>query len=138
MPSQRTTINVKEVKGIEKVGQYNKLVFTATDPQNQVQSYHIFKQSLFKLIQAGKTLDAEVETVMRDGVSIPRVVQLYQNNQPVVGAKKEYRGKSPEELDQTARTMSLSYAKDLVVAGLVAKDELLSYATKLYDWVKGK
>ena len=53
------------------------------------------------------------------------------------------KGKSPEELKQMARTMSMSYSKDLCVA-LIAKEvlsmqnldkELVRLATAIHAWV---
>lgn len=45
-------------------------------------------------------------------------------------------GKSPEELDQSARTMSLSYAKDLAVAGKLTVEQILPQADKFLEWIK--
>jgi hypothetical protein len=66
----------------------------------------------------------------------------------LVGASKPpgspMRGKSPEELKQMARTMSMSYAKDLCVA-LINKEvlslntletHLIGFANKIHSWVE--
>jgi len=50
-------------------------------------------------------------------------------------AKRSY-GKSQEELNQSARTMSLSYAKDLAVAGKVTVEQILGQADKFLEWIK--
>jgi hypothetical protein len=45
-------------------------------------------------------------------------------------------GKSQEELDQSARTMSLSYAKDVAVAGFIPVGQIIELADKFLDWIK--
>jgi hypothetical protein len=45
-------------------------------------------------------------------------------------------GKSKEELEQSARTMCLSYAKDLAVAGKIPVENILSQADKFLEWIK--
>ena len=45
-------------------------------------------------------------------------------------------GKSQEELNQSARTMSLSYAKDLAVAGKIEVKSILPIAEEFHKWVK--
>lgn len=49
--------------------------------------------------------------------------------------KKTY-GKSQEELNQSARTMALSYSKDLAVAGKIEVTKILEQADKFLDWIK--
>lgn len=45
-------------------------------------------------------------------------------------------GKSQEELDQSARTMALSYSKDLAVSGKIEVERILEQANKFVDWIK--
>ncbi len=45
-------------------------------------------------------------------------------------------GKSQEELDQSARTMALSYSKDLAVAGKMPVEQILEMADKFLEWIK--
>lgn len=45
-------------------------------------------------------------------------------------------GKSQEELSQSARTMALSYSKDVAVAGLISVEQILSQADKFLEWIK--
>jgi hypothetical protein len=45
-------------------------------------------------------------------------------------------GKSPEELEQSARTMALSYSKDLAVAGKIPVEDILSQADRFLEWIK--
>jgi hypothetical protein len=49
--------------------------------------------------------------------------------------KRTY-GKSQEELNQSARTMALSYSKDLSVAGKITVEQILDQADKFLEWIK--
>ena len=140
MPVERTKLTIKYVKEIEQVGDKNlpRLTFQANDGKGD-RWYYTFKQKVFDLIKVDAVVDCDVEHLIKDGVTAYRVIQAYKDGQPVVGAaKKRSYGKSTEELDQMARTMSLSYAKDLAIAGLINKDEIKTYAGDFYNWVKGK
>jgi hypothetical protein len=58
-----------------------------------------------------------------------------------VWAKQEAKpakkfGKSQEELNQSARTMALAYAKDLAVAGKIAVEDIITQADKFIAWIK--
>jgi hypothetical protein len=44
-------------------------------------------------------------------------------------------GKSQEELDQSAKTMALSYSKDLAVAGKITVEQIIEYADKFLQWI---
>lgn len=50
--------------------------------------------------------------------------------------QKEARPKKSEDTPERSRSMCLSYAKDLAVAGKVEVVEILTMAGKFYDWVK--
>ena len=138
--SERKTLSITQVEEIKKVGdkQIPKLSFRAKDGDKEL-TYFTFKSSLFDLIKEGQTINADVETSTREWedqtYTDRRIVQIYVDGQPV-NVKTGYRGKSPEELDQTARTMSLSYAKDLAVANLISLEEIIKWADSFYDWVK--
>jgi len=136
---ERKTLQIQQVKEIELIPPKNlpKLAFMANDGQKDMW-YHTFKQKAFKLIKPGLSIDCDVEQIIQKGVTNYRIVQVYENNQPIIGkgtGTKRY-GKSPEELDQSARTMALSYAKDLAVASKIELSEITTYADNFYHWVK--
>ena len=47
------------------------------------------------------------------------------------------RGKSEEELELSRRSFALSYAKDLLVAHELDKENILIIAQEFYEWLKG-
>ena len=136
---ERKTLQIQQVKEIELIPPKNlpKLAFMANDGQKDMW-YHTFKQKAFKLIKPGLSIDCDIEQLIQRGVTSYRIVQVYENNQPIIGkgaGAKRY-GRTPEELDQSARTMALSYAKDLAVAGKITLTEITDYADRFYKWVK--
>jgi len=140
--AERKSLTITQVEEIKKVGdkQIPKLSFKAKDGDGEY-SYFTFKSSLFEQIKAGQTINADVETSTReyDGNTYTdrRVVQIYLDGQPIAAKKGDfYRGKSPEELNQTAKSMALSYAKDLAVAKLISLEEITKWADTFYVWVK--
>ena len=138
--AERKTLSITQVEGIKKIGdkQIPKLSFKAKDGEKEL-TYFTFKSSLFELIKEGQTINAEVEVSTREWegneYTDRRVVQVYVDGQPV-NVKSGYRGKSPEELEQTAKSMALSYAKDLAVAKLISLEEITEWADTFYGWVK--
>jgi len=136
--TERKQLKILKVKGVEKVGSKTlpKLTFGASDGEKDLW-YHTFKQSIFDLILEGATIDCDVDTLIQNGVTVHRVVQVYVNNEPIVGKKdiKRY-GKSADELSQMARTMSLSYAKDLAINKLIDKEDIITWAETFQKWVK--
>jgi len=139
--AERKTLTITQVEEVKKVGdkQIPKLSFKAKDGDKEL-SYFTFKSSLFELIKVGQTINAEVETSTREWegneYTDRRVVQVYVDGQPV-NVKGGYRGKSPEELEQTARLMILAYAKDLAVAQLIPVENITKQADIFYEWLKG-
>jgi hypothetical protein len=140
--SERKNLTITQVNEVQKVGdkQIPKLSFKAKDGDKEL-TFFTFKTSLFDLIKQGQAINADVETSSRewDGQTYTdrKVVQVYVDGQPVSGKPQQgYRGRSPEELDQTARTMSLSYAKDLAVAGKIEVWDIINQAELFYNWVK--
>jgi len=79
-----------------------------------------------------------VETEIKGEYTNRKIVQIYVDGQPVVskGGGRTY-GKSPEELEQTARLMILAYAKDLAVAKIIHLDDITFIADNFYTWLKG-
>jgi len=139
---ERKTLVVTSVEPIKKVGerQVPKLSFKAKDGDKEL-SYFTFRQSLFDMVKPGQTISADVDTKTREyegnTYTDRAVVQIYRDGQPIA-AKPGFRaGKSPEELDQSAKTMCLAYAKDLAVANLLSLNQILTFAEQFYDWVKG-
>jgi hypothetical protein len=140
--TERKNLTITHVEEIKKVGdkQIPKLPFKAKDGDSEL-SYFTFRSSLFDAIKVGQTINVDVETSTRvwDGQTYTdrRVVQVYVDGQPIGGKGQQgYRGRSPEELEQTARTMSLSYAKDLAVADKIPVAEITKQADVFYAWVK--
>ena len=136
--AERKTLTITQANEIQKVGekQIPKLSFKAKDGDKEL-TYFTFKSSLFELIKEGQTINAEVETEQRGEYTNRKVVQVYVDGQPLGGQKSQYRGKSPEELEQTARLMILAYAKDLAVAQVIPLDGIIKQADTFYSWLKG-
>ena len=136
--AERKTLTITQANEIQKVGekQIPKLSFKAKDGDKEL-TYFTFKSSLFELIKEGQTINAEVETEQRGEYTNRKVVQVYVDGQPLGGQKSQYRGKSPEELEQTAKLMILAYAKDLVVAQVIPLDGIIKQADTFYSWLKG-
>jgi len=138
--SERKTLTITQVEEIKKVGdkQIPKLSFRAKDGDKEL-TYFTFKTSLFDLISEGQTINADVETSTREWedqtYTDRRIVQIYVDGQPV-NIRGGYRGKSPEELELSARAYALSYAKDLAVADKIIISSLTKYAQEFYDWMK--
>lgn len=135
--AERKTLTITQANEIQKVGekQIPKLSFKAKDGDKEL-TYFTFKSSLFELIKEGQTINAEVETEQRGEYTNRKVVQVYVDGQPINVKGGGYRGKSPEELEQTAKSMALSYAKDLAVAKLISLEEITEWADTFYGWVK--
>jgi hypothetical protein len=141
--AERKSLTITQVKEIQKVGnrQIPKLSFTAKDGDKEL-SYFTFKTSLFDSIKEGQIINADVETSTReyDGNTYTdrRIVQIYVDGQPVMSKGTGfYKGKSPEELELSAKSYALSYAKDLAVAGLIPLDKIPGQADIFYKWLKG-
>jgi len=136
--SERKNLTIIQVKEIQKVGdkQLPKLSFTAKDGDKEL-SYFTFRPTLFDLIKEGQTISADVETEVKGEYTNRKVVQIYVDGQPVAVKRGEgYRGKSPEELEQSAKLMVLAYAKDLAVADKIKVVEIINQADVFYNWVK--
>ena len=136
--AERKNLTIIQVKPIEKVGdkQYPKLFFKASDGEGE-HWYATFRPNLFELIKEGQTISADVETEVKGEYTNRKVVQIYVDGQPVAVKRGEgYRGKSPEELEQSAKLMVLSYAKDLAVADKIVVVEIINQADVFYNWVK--
>ena len=138
--SERKTLTVTELKPVEKVGQKQipKLSFRAKDGETE-HWYQTFRSSLFDAIKEGETITADVEISTREyqgqEYTDRKVTQIYRDGQPVGG--KQFRGKSPEELELSAKSYVLSYAKDLAVADKIAVGDILPQADIFYSWIKG-
>lgn len=136
--SERKSLTIIQVKEVEKVGdkQIPKLSFKAKDGE-QEHWYFTFKSSLFELIKGGQTINADVETEIKGEYTNRKIVQIYVDGQPIGGKGQQgYRGKSPEELELSARSYALSYAKDLAVADKIPVVEIINQAEIFYNWVK--
>ena len=134
--AERKTLTITQVNDIQKVGekQIPKLSFKAKDADGEF-LYSTFRSSLFDAIKQGSVIDAEVD-VKQDGDWINRrVVQIYVNGQPIGGQKQGFRGKSPEELELSARAYALSYAKDLVNGDKLELGKILDQATAFHKWL---
>jgi len=142
--SERKNLTIIEVKPIKKIGdkQIPKLSFRASDGERELE-YHTFRSSLFDAVKAGEAIDADIEIKTREWegetYTDRRVVQIYVDGQPLGGKKSGqfYRGKSPEELELSARAYALSYSKDLAVAERIDLDQIVLYAEDFYNWLKG-
>lgn len=135
--TERKNLTIIEVEEIKKVGdkQIPKLSFLASDGETD-HRYFTFRPTLFEAIKVGQIINADIETEQKGEYTNRKVVQIYLDGQAIGGKKDGYQGKSPEELDQTARTMSLSYAKDLAVADKIKVVEIINQADVFYNWVK--
>ena len=140
--TERKNLTITHVEEIKKVGdkQIPKLPFKAKDGDTEL-AYFTFRSSLFEAIKVGQTInvDVEISTRVWDGQTYTdrRVVQVYVDGQPIGGKGQQgYRGKSPEELEQQARVMVLSYAKDLAVADKIPFTAITDQADIFYAWVK--
>jgi len=137
--TERKTLTITQVEEVKKVGdkQIPKLTFRAKDGENEL-TYFTFKSSLFDFIKTGNTISADIDVATRDyqgnTYTDRRVVQVYQDGQPI--SQKGYRGKSPEELELSARAYALSYAKDLAVAGTIKLGDITNLADDFYAWLK--
>lgn len=141
--AERKNLTITGVEEIKKVGakQIPKLSFKAKDGDKEL-SYFTFKSSLFESIKEGQTINADVEVSTREwegqGYTDRRIVQIYVDGQPLggKGGGQSYRGKSPEELELSARAYALSYAKDLAVADRINLNQITIYAQDFYNWLK--
>ena len=140
--AERKNLIVTEVKPIQRVGdkQIPKLSFKAKDGDKEFQ-YFTFRTSLFEAIKKGQTINADVEVSTKEWEGQEyidrRVVQIYVDGQPIGSQKQGYRGKSPEELELSARAYALSYAKDLCVGKIIQLVEIIPVADSYYSWLKG-
>jgi len=138
--TERKNLTITQVEEIKKVGdkQIPKLSFRAREGNNELAAiYFTFKPSLFELIKEGQTISADIEIEQRGEYTNRKVVQIYLDGQPVSskGTGRSY-GKSPEELEQTARLMILAYAKDLAVADKIPLKDIPKTADWFYTWLK--
>jgi len=140
--AERKNLTVTEVKEIQRFGADNqgqKLSFKARDGDTEL-LYITYKRSFFDKIKQGETISADVEVSTREWegqtYTDRKIVQIYVDGQPVSSKGTQYRGKSPEELEQQARVMVLSYAKDLAVAQLISLEEITKTADRFYTWLK--
>lgn len=141
--AERKTLTITQVNEIrtgdrkDGKGQWKSLSFKAKDGDKEL-LYSTFKTGLFEFIKEGQTINADIETDQRGEYTNRSVVQIYVDGQPVGGKGQQgYRGKSPEELEQQARVMVLSYAKDMAVAQVIPLEEITKWADVFYVWVKG-
>lgn len=138
--SERKSLTITQVEEVKKVGdkQIPKLSFRAREGANELAAiYFTFKSNLFELIKEGQTINADVETEQRGEYTNRKIVQIYVDGQPTGGKKEGYRGKSPEELEQSLRSQCCSYAKDCAVAKLMPLEDIPKQADIFYAWVKG-
>ncbi|MCJ7459305.1 MAG: hypothetical protein MUP17_09960 [candidate division Zixibacteria bacterium] len=135
--AERKNLTITQVKEIEKVGdkQIPKLSFTIKG-QEEKHSYFTFRPSLFEAIKQGQTISVDIETEIRGEYTNHKIVQIYIDGQPMGGKKEGYRGKSPEELEQSLRSQCCSYAKDLAVADKIKVVGIINQADVFYNWVK--
>jgi hypothetical protein len=135
--SERKNLTITQVEEIKKVGdkQIPKLSFKAKDGDKEL-TYFTFKSSLFEQIKEGQTINADIETEQKGEYTNRKIVQVYVDGQSVSSKKQGYYGKSPEELDLSARAYALSYAKDLAVGDKIKVVDIIIRADIFYDWLK--
>jgi hypothetical protein len=140
--SERKTLTITQIEEVKKVGdkQIPKLSFKAKDGDKEL-TYFTFKTSLFELIKQSQIINADIETSTREWegqtYTDRRIVQIYVDGQPVSQkGQQSYRGKSPEELEQSARSQCCSYAKDCAIAKLIPVEGITELAEIFYNWVK--
>ncbi|MGA2669986.1 MAG: hypothetical protein ABSF21_00995 [Dehalococcoidia bacterium] len=135
--SERKNLTITEVEEIKKIGdkQFPILPFRVKG-QEEKHSYFTARSSLFEAIKVGQTIIANVETEQRGEYTNHKVVQIYLDGQPVSVKKEGYRGKSPEEIEQSVRSQCCSYAKDLAVADKIPVVEIINQADVFYNWLK--
>ena len=135
----RQKLTVKEVLEPKPIGYKGAILqeFIATDGLK----YGTFSKTLASRIKVGAELDAKVEESKRDyrgNTYIDRRIKdIFENGQSVKGQQRGNWGKSPEELDLSARSYALAYAKDLLVAHELDKENILIIAQEFYEWLKG-
>lgn len=142
--SERKYLTITKVEEVKKVGnnQIPKLSFRAKDGDKEL-SYCTWRSSLFESIKEGETINADVEVKTREWegetMTERRINQIYVDGQPLGGKKggQYYRGKSPEELDLSAKSYALAYAKDLAVAERIELSQIIPYAEDFHKWLKG-
>ena len=135
--AERKNLTITQVEEVKKVGENNipKLSFRV-EGQEERHSYFTFRPRLFELIKEGQIIEADIETSVHGDYTNHKVTQIYKDGQPAIGRGRSY-GKSPEELEQQARVMVLSYAKDLAVAQLIPGENITKQADIFYAWLKG-
>jgi hypothetical protein len=146
--SERKNLTITQVEEIKRVGdkQIPKLSFRAREGDSELAAiYFTFKSSLFPLIKEGQTINADVEIEQKGEYTNRKIVQIYVGGQPV-SVKSGYHGKSPEELELSARSYALSYAKDLAVSQLTNAEtaelqeallrQIIPQADLFYNWLK--
>ena len=134
----RQKLTVKEVLEPKPIGDKGAILqeFIATDGLK----YGTFSKTLAPHIKVGAELDVEVEESKRDYQGNTyidrRIKDIFENGQSVKGQQKQwgYRGKSPEELELSARSYALAYAKDLAVAGKIEICNIIPMANEYYEW----
>lgn len=104
---ERMKLIVKTVNPVREVGEHKVplLEFNAENGGATYQ-YQSFRKSIFEFIKTGAVIDVDVEIGERDyggqHYTDRKVVQLYQNGQPVGGQKQGFGGgyhsKTPEEI----------------------------------------
>ena len=139
--TERKNLTIIQLKPIEKIGdkQIPKLSFKAKDGETE-HWYQCWRTSLFDAIKQGEMIDAEIEIKETEEYGTNRkIVQIYVDGQPLGGRKvgQYYRGKSPEELELSAKSYALAYAKDLAVSGTIKLDEIIKQSNVFYNWLKG-
>ena len=135
----RQKLTVKEVLEPKPIGDKGAVLqeFIATDGLK----YGTFSKTLASHIKVGAELDVEVEESKRDYQGNTyidrRIKDIFENGQSVKGQQKQwgYRGKSPDELDLSARSYALAYAKDEENAGMIKHEDVLPTAEIYYKWL---
>lgn len=148
---EKTTVRMKlfitTVNDVIKVGerQVDKLSFKAKESEDGKElTYFSFRSSLFEAIKPKAIIEADVEMSSHEYEGTEyidrRVVQIYEDGQPLGGKKQGYqggyRGKSPEELEYSLRSQCLSYCKDLCLGEKIGVKEIIGYASQFYAWAK--
>ena len=100
--------------------------------------YSVFSKPLFPYIKLNTEIDAEVEVKEGENWTNYKVIDIFIDGKSVKsqGQGGGYRGKSPEELEQSGRSQCLSYSKDLAVAGKIEVEAIPDKATEFYNWLK--
>ena len=132
MPAQEITripkakLTITEIKPPEPIGDRGdlKLTFKAKDSEGKELTYFTFSKRLFPLIEAGKTVEADIEVSVREvGERVytdRKLTEIYQEGQPVAGQRQGFAQRGgPEERGSIETQVAFKGAIELLTAKVI-------------------